>query len=99
MYKVYCYIKDLFEVLLQASNIAEKIRLSLIKRPSFSLTSVLDVLKRRGASPLAISKYKDALEIHQLAPLASDTSSRRDNTHKLINQPTEETIKRVNELQ
>ena len=58
------YIKDLFEVLLLASNLAEKIRLSLIKRPEFSLSSVLDVLKRRGASPLATSKYKEVLEIH-----------------------------------
>ena len=31
------YIKDLFEVLLQAASIAEKIRLSLLKRPMHSI--------------------------------------------------------------
>ena len=58
------YIKDLFEQLLLAANLAEKIRLALIKRPLYSLSSALDVLKRRGASHLAISKYRDILDMH-----------------------------------
>ena len=93
------YIKDLFEVLLQASSLAEKIRLSIIKRPSFTISSAMNVLRRRGASPLAITKYREVLEIHQLMSLGSEASSRLDHPHMLLNQPTEETLKKVSDLQ
>ena len=39
------YIKDLFEALLTSASIAEKIRLSLLKRPMHDVENALDVLK------------------------------------------------------
>lgn len=54
---------------MQAAAIGDKIRVSLIKRPQFSLKRALQVLKMRGTSDFAIKKFKDICEMHQLVSL------------------------------
>ena len=50
------YIKDLFELFLQAGQTQEKIRIALAKRPNCSVKKALQVIRLRGSSDLAIEK-------------------------------------------
>ena len=60
------------------------------------IDTALNVLKQRGASELAIKKYTEALEIHQLLNPESEPS-RRENLNRRINQQvTETTMIRIN---
>ena len=63
------YVRDLFELLLQAISTAEKIKDCLYKRPQYSLKQAMKVLEQRGSSDLAILKLQEICETHQLLSL------------------------------
>jgi len=60
------YVRDIFEHLLQAAGVSDKIRVAMIKRPQFSLKRALRMLRQRGSSELAIGKLQEICETHQL---------------------------------
>ena len=74
-------MRDVFECLLQAASVAEKVRLTLNKRPKFTVRQALSVLSQRGSSDLAITKLHEVCETHQLVsadfadPLSTDMAS------------------------
>ena len=80
-------MRDVFELLLQASCGAEKIRIALAKRPSFSIKVAMSVLKQRGASQLAIKQLWEICETHQLISLDLMTeplSSGMADNHQMV---------------
>ena len=50
------YVRDVFELLLSAGSVAEKIRIALAKRPRFGIRQAMAMLQQRGSSKLAITK-------------------------------------------
>lgn len=58
------YVRDVFELLLQSASVAEKVRLTLNKRPNFTVRLAMQVLSQRGSSDLAISKLQEICETH-----------------------------------
>jgi len=66
------YIKDLFEQLLETITTAEKINLSLIKRPNIRVEQALSVLSSRGATVVALEYFRRILEDHHLIEIKDD---------------------------
>jgi len=60
------YVRDVFELILQACCVADKARHTLSKRPQFSIKKAIQVLKQRGSSLLAIKRLASVCETHQL---------------------------------
>lgn len=60
------YIRDVLDQTIEAVSLAQKISLSLVKRPQYSIERALSVLQQRGASPVALGYYRSILELHHI---------------------------------
>jgi hypothetical protein len=61
------YLKDVLDLVEETVLIAEKISLSLVKRPHCSVAKALKVLRKRGATVVAIDEYKKVLVSYKIS--------------------------------
>jgi len=64
---MYDYVKDVLDLVEECALLAEKINLSLIKRPSYTVSQALKILKKRGATVVAIDEYKRVLSAYKIS--------------------------------
>lgn len=60
------YIRDVLEQTIETVTTAEKITLSLVKRPDYTIQKALNVLRQRGATTVALDHYRQILELHHI---------------------------------
>jgi hypothetical protein len=60
------YIRDVLDQTIESITLAQKITLSLVKRPKFSIEKALSVLQSRGATKVALDYYRSILESHHI---------------------------------
>ena len=60
------YIRDVFEQTIETVTTAEKITLSLVKRPDYTIQKALNVLRQRGATTISLNHYRQILELYHI---------------------------------
>lgn len=61
------YVKDVLDLVEETVSLAEKISLSLIRRPTFTVAKALKTIKQRGATSVAIDEFKRILVCYRIS--------------------------------